>query len=166
VALNFDKVNSALRYFKQRKLPITLICAERDTEWNVYCAPLEALEPEEIRVGQLSTGEIEGLLDLLQRHNSLGLLSLVTRAQQIAAFKEGADRQLLVALHEATRGKHFEDIVYEEYQGIASSAARQLYLDIATMNQFSVLARAERYLVFRAYDTEITSVTSSTRWKT
>jgi tetratricopeptide (TPR) repeat protein len=142
VALNLDRVNSALRYFKQRKLPITLMCAERDTEWNVYCAPLEAFAPEDIRVGQLSTGEIEGLLDLLQRHNSLGLLSIATRAQQIAAFKEGADRQLLVALHEATRGKRFEDIVYEEYQGIVSSAARQLYLDIATMNQFSVLARA------------------------
>lgn len=142
IALHQDKVLSTVRAAKQRIIPITIIGAERDSEWNVYCQQLESLDPIEVRVGRLSPAEIEDLLDLLARHKSLGLLEGKSRREQIEAFTKGADRQLLVALHEATMGKSFEDIVHEEYLGIVPEQARQLYLDIVTMNQFAAPVRA------------------------
>lgn len=142
IALRVDQVTAALRLAKARKVPLTVIGAERDSEWNVYCAPLKPFLSEQLRVANLSTGEIERLLDLLARHGSLGLLGDKSRAEQIKAFQDRAERQLLVALHEATQGKKFEDIVVEEYQGIVPGQAQRLYLDIATMNQFAVPVRA------------------------
>ncbi len=53
-----------------------------------------------------------------------------------------ADRQLLVALHELTQGKPFEEIIYDEYRKIRPATAQQIYLDIATMHQFGANARA------------------------
>ncbi len=142
VALRVDQVLSTLKLAKARKVPLTVIGAERDSEWNVYCGGLKPFLTEELRVANLSVGEIERLLDLLDRHGSLGLLADQPRAEQVKAFQDRAERQLLVALHEATQGKQFEDIVLEEYQGIVPGQAQRLYLDIATMNQFAVPVRA------------------------
>ncbi len=55
--------------------------------------------------------------------------------------EEHANRQLLVALHELTRGYPFEKIVLDEYERVPEKA-RRLYLDIATMHQFAVPVRA------------------------
>lgn len=66
----------------------------------------------------------------------------MTRNEQIKAFAEKADRQLLVILHELTQGRPFEEIVFAEHQRVHPELARQLYLDIATMHQFSVKVRA------------------------
>lgn len=142
VALHADRVAAVLRLAKSRKMPLTVIAAERDTDWNVYADALKPFAPTELRVANLSTGEIERLLDLLTRHQSLGLLATMTRAEQVHAFQQRAERQLLVALHEATQGKRFEEIVFEEYQRIVPGQAQRLYLDIATMNQFAVPVRA------------------------
>ncbi|SFM30704.1 SIR2 family NAD-dependent protein deacylase [Methylobacterium pseudosasicola] len=142
IALHAERVAAALKLAKGQRVPLTVVGAERDTDWNVYCDVLKRFSPHELRVANLSTGEIESLLDLLQRHGSLGLLSGHSRAEQVEAFQQRAERQLLVALHEATQGKHFEDIVFEEYQRIVPEQAQRLYLDIATMNQFVVPVRA------------------------
>lgn len=145
VALQVDKVHQLLRAAKARSFPLVVVGAERDADWNTYCGSLEAdFPPSFIRVGNLSAAEVEGLLDLLERHNSLGLLKGKSRADQVKAFmeKERADRQLLVALHELTQGKPFEEIVLEEHRRVYPEQARQLYLDIATMHQFSVTVRA------------------------
>ena len=87
----------------------------------------------------MSRAEVEGLLDLLDQDQRLGLLKGKQRSEQIDAFmeKERADRQLLVALHELTHGKPFEEIVLHEHQRVHPEQARQLHLDIATMHQFS-----------------------------
>jgi tetratricopeptide (TPR) repeat protein len=91
----------------------------------------------------LSAKEVEDLLDRLERHKCLGQLEGRGRAEQVAAFmsEERADRQLLVALHELTRGYPFEKIVLDEYERVPEKA-RRLYLDIATMHQFAVPVRA------------------------
>ena len=126
-------------------IPLVIVAAERDADWHSYCATLnEECDPALLRVGNLSQVEVEGLLDLLERHRCLGDLKGWKREDQIHAFmeKERADRQLLVALHELTRGKPFEKIVLDEYERILPDTAQQLYLDIATMHQFGVKVRA------------------------
>lgn len=143
IALQHDKVESLLKHAKQQNIPITVISAERDSEWNVYCSALQNIwRPLELRVSNLSRAEIEVLIDLLERHGCLGLLVGKPRHEQIDAFYKRADRQLLVALHETTQGKKFEDIVFEEYQDIVPEQAQRLYLDICTLNQFGVPVRA------------------------
>jgi tetratricopeptide (TPR) repeat protein len=60
----------------------------------------------------------------------------------VQAFVDRAKRQLLVALHETTLGKPFEEIVEDEYRQIEPEEARLLYLDICTLHQFGVGVRA------------------------
>lgn len=145
MALHVDKLVPFLKTMKARNIPIVVIGAERESDWATYCDSLEdILAPQFLRVGTLASGEVENLLDLLQRHNCLGDLADKSRPEQIEAFMsaEQADRQLLVALHVLTKGIPFELIVLKEYEAVYPEQARRLYLDIATMNQFGVPVRA------------------------
>lgn len=145
IGFRVQQILTLLKNARADSLPIIVIGAERDADWSTYCGVLEAeFPPEFLRVGNLSQAEVEGLLDLLDRHGCLGLLRRLAREDQVKAFmdKNKADRQLLVALHELTQGKPFEKIILEEHQRIFPEQAQQLYLDIATMHQFSVNVRA------------------------
>jgi len=144
IALQIDKLYHLLKATKARSIPLVVVGAERDADWSTYCSSLETdFTPHFIRVGNLSRDEVDELLDLLERHDCLGLLKGKPRGEQVDAFmeKERADRQLLVALHELTQGKPFEVIVLNEHQRVYPEQARQLYLD-ATIHQFSVKVRA------------------------
>jgi hypothetical protein len=144
VALHSDKLIPFLRAMKSRHVPLVIIGAEREADWITYCGALEQIQSSHfMRVGMLSAVEVEALLDLLERHGCLGELKHKKRTEQVDAFmgEEHANRQLLVALHELTRGYPFEKIVLDEYDRVPEKA-RRLYLDIATMHQFAVPVRA------------------------
>jgi hypothetical protein len=138
LALRVDKLLTLHKHAQQRQIPLVIVGAERDADWNTYCGALEDLEPVEKRVGNLSVDETGLLLDLLEKHSCLGLLKEKNHEERVEAFMGRADRQLLVALHELTQGKSFEEIVFSEHQNVNPEQARQLYLDIATMHQFGV----------------------------
>ena len=143
IALHVDKVLTLMKVMSARAIPVILVGAERDADWNTYCGSLESnFEPQAMRLGNLSRPETEALIVLLERHGCLGLLKDKTDDERVEAFMGRADRQLLVALHELTQGKPFEEIVYSEHQSVHPEAARQLYLDIASMHQFGVKVRA------------------------
>lgn len=128
----------------QRKgMLLSVIAAERDNEWNVYGQKLgDGTTPSELRIGQLSTPEIEKLIGLLKTYGALGILQDATFEEQVEAFSQKADRQLLVALHEATRGQPFQEIIFDEYESVVPERARRLYLDICTLHQFGAPVRA------------------------
>ena len=143
LALRVDSVARLLAKAKQNRVPVTVIASERLNEWNHFSESLQQVcQATELPIRNLSVSEIGILLDLLTRHKALGLLEGETRENQTIAFTERAERQLLVALHEATLGKPFEVIVHDEYLRIVPETARQLYLDICTMHQHNVPARA------------------------
>ncbi|CCF18727.1 Putative cold-shock DNA-binding domain protein [Pseudorhizobium banfieldiae] len=143
VALHIDGIMALLKHPSTSKLPLVVVGAERDADWNTYCGELETRFPgPELKVRYLSRREIDGLIDLLQKHQCLGLLEKEPRDAQVRLFETVAERQLLVALHQLTLGKPFEEVLRQEHQRISPEQARQLYLDIATMHQFSVSARA------------------------
>src|ERR671919_795451 len=54
------------------------------------------------RLQYLHIREIHSLLDLLERHKSLGELSRLDYDDRVKAFEDRHGRQLLVALHETT----------------------------------------------------------------
>ena len=142
VALFRDELKTLLERAKQQSLQLTVIGAERHNEWNIYCGELESFLCQEFSVGHLNRQEIDDLLDLLERHKALGLLKNLTPDERVEAFKKRAERQLLVALHEATLGKPFEDILFDEFERIEPPTARNIYLNICALHQFGVKVRA------------------------
>jgi hypothetical protein len=137
-----DELINLLKFCDAQKIPLTVVTAARDNEWNVRCEVLEDRVVREYPLRNLSEVEIRRLLDLLGRHNALGLLKELTPEQRVRAFLVRAERQLLVALHEATLGRTFEEIVIDEYDRVIPQRARLLYLDVCTLNRLGVGVRA------------------------
>jgi cold shock CspA family protein len=140
---NVSLLLSIMRGARQEKLPITLITAERLNEWNIACEDLAGYVSEYYSLPYLNSSEIEVLVKLLQKHNSLGPnLRGKLLAEQIREFEERAGRQLLVALHEATLGKPFEETLMDEYLHIVPERAQRLYLTVCILNRLNVPVRA------------------------
>ena len=131
-----------LRDARSRKLPLTIIVAERTNEWNVDGESLSPLLDGEHKVRSLSLVEIDALLVKLEQYNSLGELASKTPEQRQEAFLKYADRQLLVALYEVTSGAPFPDIVFHEYRGIVNDRAQRIYLIVCALNRMNVPVRA------------------------
>jgi cytochrome c-type biogenesis protein CcmH/NrfG len=141
-ALRAEEIEKLVNHAQDSGIKLTVVTAERDAEWNVRCEDLDALVSKELPVKYLSEKEIRALVDKLEQHNSLGLLAKLDPEERVRMFVETAQRQLLVALHEVTLGKPFEDIVYDEYHRIVPNEAQKLYLDICTLNRLGVDVRA------------------------
>ena len=136
-----DELLELLKNNRDNGIPLTVVCAERENEWLVYCDFLVPFLTQEFTVDYLGRDEIVSLIALLERHHALGFLTNRSSVDRISAFEIRADRQLLVALHEATLGVPFEKIVLDEYEGIPAGA-NELYLDICALHQFGTPVRA------------------------
>ena len=134
VALFRYELRELLQASRAQSIPLSIVGAERDNEWNIYCEQLEPFVRQEFPVRYLNEREIGKLLDLLEQHNALGLLKNSAPEDRVRAFTKDAGRQLLVALHEATLGIPFEEIVLDEFQRIEPAVARNLYLDICALH--------------------------------
>ena len=121
---------------------LTIVMAERINEWNVGGGEVDPYVTEQYLVPYLDIAEIDGLIDLLTRYRALGTLEQGSREERVAAFDQRAGRQLLVALHEATLGRPFEDIIKDEYDNIVPAEAQEMYLSICVLNRLNVPVRA------------------------
>jgi hypothetical protein len=88
---------------------------------------------------------------LIERGRQNFLSNLELSSQPMLFFRSAPARKTrphfkgryrLVASRELTLGRPFEEIVLNEHQRVHPEHARQLYLDIAIMHQFSVTVRA------------------------
>lgn len=127
---------------KRLKVPVTIVAAERQNEWNVDCSPLHIICSDQWLLPYLKEKEIRFLLDKLTEYNCLGVLKSLTRQEQENAFREKAGRQLLVALYEVTVSKPFEEIVFDEYKNIEPEKARLIYRTVCALNKWGVLVRS------------------------
>jgi len=128
---------------RRDRLPLTIITAERLNAWNMSCQPLAAYLSEDFSLKYLSRSEIEVLVRLLETHKSLGPnLEQKSFEDRVEQFHEQAGRQLLVALHEATLGAPFEEILFDEFTEIQPQSARNLYLTVCVLNRMNVPVRA------------------------
>jgi hypothetical protein len=78
--------------------------------------------PVEITMPRLSDRDIDLVIDSLDRENRLGRLKAMSRDQRRYAFREGADRELLVAMYEATTGLKFRDRIIDEFRDLHAPA--------------------------------------------
>jgi tetratricopeptide (TPR) repeat protein len=137
-----DTIEDILQKSRKDKLPITLVCAERNNEWNSHCKFLEPFVNFTYDVPYLNEKEIEDLIRLLTKYRFLGYLADKTFDEQKEALSKHAGRQLLVALHEATLGKPFTEIIVDEYKSITSIRAQSLYLTVCIFHRLNVPVRA------------------------
>lgn len=137
-----DSIEFLIREARRNKLPLTIIGAEREGVWNTSCSVLEPFLTNSYEIKYLSEEEIIELISLLSRYKSLGSLEGLTFEQQTKALSGRAERQLLVALHEATLGKPFRQIVVDEFNAIVPQKARSLYLTVCIFHRLGVQVRA------------------------
>ena len=136
------QVLDLIKLCRRHSVPVTVFGAERINEWNMSCQDLEPYVTNEFEVRFLSPAEIDRLLNLLEEHRSLFRLERLNDEERKQAFTARAGRQLLVALHEATLGKPFEDIIADEFAEVKPDLARSMYLGICFLNRFDVPVRA------------------------
>lgn len=151
---NEVEINNLIERSKKENIPITIITAERKNIWNVECNRVKNHLNHAYFLNYLSTKEIEDLIDLLEIHDCLGYLEGKPRDTQIKEFEDRAGRELLVALYEATQGKSFQEIVYDEYQSIPDEKAKALYLTVCLLHSLGSYTRAG--LLSRVHDVGFT----------
>jgi len=150
-AINALHIQRVMDFARKKQLPVTLIVAERINEWNMSCTALSKFVSDEFELRRLSETEVNALVGLLESHDCLGPnLRHKSHEQRIAEFVKVADRRLLVALHEATKGVPFADILQDEFEKIQPNRARQLYLTVCVLNRLRTPVRAG--LVSRVHD--------------
>jgi cold shock CspA family protein len=137
-----ETIDSWLTKARGDKLPLTIIGAERNSEWNITCRDLHPYVTEQYELKYLNDHEIELILKKLAEYKSLGYLESLPFDKQKEALVQRAHSQLLVALYEVTFGKPFEDILYDEYKSITSPQAQSLYLTVCMLHRLSIPARA------------------------
>ena len=137
------EIRALIDFARSRKIRLTLITAERLNEWNVRCESLEEYLSDKYQLYYLNHAEIEKLVQLLTEYKALGT-NLVgkTFEERVKEFEKKTGRQLLVALHEATNGRPFEEILLDEYNSIIPQEAQRLYLTVCVLNRLKVPVRA------------------------
>jgi len=136
------EISEALSRARHANIKLTILAAARTNEWREIQEGYSFPGFSDFAFEALSDEEIDAIISTLAKHNALGLLAGASREAQIAAFKSKADKQLLVALREATEGKAFDDIVVDEYDRIPSPAGQRAYLLVAALHRLGILTRA------------------------
>ncbi|TAJ96026.1 MAG: hypothetical protein EPO31_01010 [Gammaproteobacteria bacterium] len=131
-----------IAWAEKNKIPITLVFGARTNEWNVYAGELEGQTEDDYELRDLTEREITQLIEKLSLHKALGRLATASAEERFEHFQLTAERQLLVALHDISGEKPFEEIVFDEYRNVRPAEARLLYLDVCTLHRLGVGVRA------------------------
>ena len=100
-----DNIRTVSNVSTDELLPVTLTFGARTNEWNITDEVHEQILSDSFELTELNDREIERLLDRLDSHGCLGHLTTLNDEERRDHFRLTAQRQLLVALHEATFGK-------------------------------------------------------------
>lgn len=137
-----DSVAELMATARRNQLRIVIIGGARPNEWNVRAQNLEPLVTEEYKIEHMTRSETRDLLSRLEKSDCLGELKHLPVEERVRKFDEVFGRQLLVALHEATRNASFRDIIKDEYSKIAPAEAQLLYADICALHRLGSPVRA------------------------
>lgn len=136
----YNQLHQVINRIRELRKPAMFIFGSRLNEWQLIGRPPRTnpylLEP-------LSDPEIYRLIDCLQAHGELNELEHLSRVQQHAVIKQKHEKQLLVAMREATEGKDFDAIIEDEYRRLPTEISKQAYLITSCFHQFGVFIRAE-----------------------
>jgi len=115
---------------------------------------LQSVRVLEIDVPNLEDEDIDAILDSLTKANRLGVLRGKSRPEQERIFRSKADRQLLVAMIEATTDLRFEEKVHSECRDLDPS--QQLpYAAVALSTRFRHPLPREEFLIAVGGDRDV-----------
>ena len=137
-----ESLPAFLETLRAKSIPITVFACSRTNEFNIFGSRYTGKVSRDFEIGDLTEREIDTLLMRLSENKLLGPLNNYDEQERKLFVEKFYGRQLLVALHEITRGSSFEDIVLDEFEKITPRQAQQIYLDICTLHQCRVGARA------------------------
>ena len=95
---------------------LLVVCEVRSTKVDraLRNHEISGVEVREYTIPVLGDGDIDAILDVLDREHRLGELKGLSRDARRRVFQSQAGRQLLVAMHFATFGRDFEEKVRDE----------------------------------------------------
>lgn len=136
VVLLFDNAEAALgvlpaivRELKTVDRPPIILIATRTNEYDRRLGKFDdTCEIHEYPVPHLDLNEIKAVISVLEKHHLLGRLRGMNEAERIREFQMRANRQILVAMREATTGRGFDEIIRDEFEKLPSDEAKVLYL--------------------------------------
>lgn len=138
-------LQTALAQQKQTSANCLFVAGARRNEWLTAKTRPAA---EEFDVWPLSDAEVERVLDFLTDEKALGEMQHLDRTFQVQIVKTRHEKELLVAMREATAGENvgFDAIIESEYRGIEKGGdqalfAHELYLLVCCFYQHGVLIR-------------------------
>lgn len=126
---------------KKFKLPVTILLEDRTNQWNTFTESVRDFEPEVFKLAKLSQTEIESIIDALNKHKALGILTSSTRDECIEHFIALAHEELLVALRQLTTGDRFDKIIKDEYDKIPDLLAKKAYAYVSVLGQVDLYIR-------------------------
>ncbi|HEY5075428.1 MAG TPA: SIR2 family protein, partial [Pyrinomonadaceae bacterium] len=96
----------------------------------------------------LSDRDIDALIDKLIEFNLPGKLAGKTRDEQRYEFSFRAEKQILVAMREATKGEDFNVIISNEFESIESDEAKIAYLCVCLGTSYGAQLSLEQFISF------------------
>lgn len=132
------KLQNSFHLLLDQKRSAMLVLGERLNEWRQRQGTVKG---KEYLIEPLSDPEIDRLIDCLAKHNELNALEHLSREMQIASIKKKHNKELLVAMREATEGKSFDAILEDEFRGIGDPISRQMYLAVCCFFQHGAYIR-------------------------
>ncbi|MGI4755832.1 MAG: SIR2 family protein [Janthinobacterium lividum] len=131
-------VLDSLSRLRDASRPALLFLGERINEWRIGKGRLNA---KEFMIEPLSDPEIWRLLSYLDLNNELNKLEPLSEDLRFAAIKKIHQKELLVAMREATEGTSFDAILEDEFLNLASELAKKMYLTVCCFYQHGALLR-------------------------
>ncbi len=95
-----------------------------------YLTP-DIVDVSRLSIPDLDDLEIDNLIEKLDKHNLLGVLSGMSASKRIYEFKNRAHRQILIAMKEATKGMSFNEIIKDEYDSLVPCESKILSICLA-----------------------------------
>lgn len=126
----------------EANVDLSIFTEARLNEWNAFEHRVKGLTTSEHQLRYLAENEIRKIIAKLEEFGCLFELNDASPDDRFNAFKERAGRQLLVALHEATRAGTFREIVLDEYRKITPLVAQRLYLTVCVFHRLGIPVRA------------------------
>ena len=120
----FSKIISQLSMSRKLAVIVLVLRSTKIDKMKIFLD--QSISIEEYNTYPLTDNEINKLLDLLEQENLIGALKAMSREKQVDIFKSKADRQLIVAMIEATSGKDFKDKICEELEDL-ENVTKQIY---------------------------------------
>jgi len=120
-----DSIRTVIQRLRETKKTALFMLGDRLNEWRQSA---NVVLGKEFQVEALSDPEINRLIDYLGSNSALNKLEPLSREMQFSAIKKNYNKELLIAMREATEDQRFDAIIESEFRGIKEEMPRSAYL--------------------------------------